>query len=258
MRSTDQIWEVGGLTVDSSDDLRDHGVTVMRDLEASACFAAGTLLHTQGGLKPIEKIQVGDMVLSKHESGEGERAYKRVTKTFVHEDEVLVSLGYGEWDDDKGTVWGERLLVTPNHPIWVEGKGWKEAGTMRSTLKPTKLETLEGSNVRSGYAFKLYSTTTPNIAWMLKTFTNSGLGYKGSLFDVTQNKQVMDEANPGCSKSAFWGDDRGLSGAKPGKEHLYRARVYNLEVEDFHTYYVGKHGVWVHNKNLQVKLKMSG
>ena len=36
--------------------------------------------------------------------------------------------------------------------------------------------------------------------------------------------------------------------AKP--EHLYTTTVYNLEVEDFHTYYVGKAGVWVHNKSL--------
>ncbi len=26
-----------------------------------------------------------------------------------------------------------------------------------------------------------------------------------------------------------------------------KTRVYNIEVEDFHTYYVGKHGGWVHN-----------
>lgn len=25
------------------------------------------------------------------------------------------------------------------------------------------------------------------------------------------------------------------------------ATVYNLEVEDFHTYYVGEEGMWVHN-----------
>ncbi len=25
--------------------------------------------------------------------------------------------------------------------------------------------------------------------------------------------------------------------------------VYNLEVEDYHTYFVGEHGIWVHNKN---------
>jgi Hint domain-containing protein len=33
-----------------------------------ACFAAGTLVHTREGLKAIEQIQVGDWVLSKHES----------------------------------------------------------------------------------------------------------------------------------------------------------------------------------------------
>lgn len=31
-----------------------------------ACFAGGTLVHTKAGLVPIEKIQVGDLVLSKH------------------------------------------------------------------------------------------------------------------------------------------------------------------------------------------------
>jgi hypothetical protein len=33
-------------------------------------------------------------------------------------------------------------------------------------------------------------------------------------------------------------------------EELYlHLPVYNLEVEDFHTYYVGEHGIWVHNTN---------
>jgi hypothetical protein len=31
--------------------------------------------------------------------------------------------------------------------------------------------------------------------------------------------------------------------------HLFRTRVYNLEVEDSHTYYAGELGVWVHNNN---------
>ena len=33
-------------------------------------FVAGTLVHTDKGLVPIEQIKVGDMVLSKHENGE--------------------------------------------------------------------------------------------------------------------------------------------------------------------------------------------
>ena len=39
--------------------------------------------------------------------------------------------------------------------------------------------------------------------------------------------------------------------AKP--EHIFKATVYNIEVEDFHTCYVGEVGVWVHNKNIAVK-----
>jgi hypothetical protein len=29
----------------------------------------------------------------------------------------------------------------------------------------------------------------------------------------------------------------------------YRATVYNLEIVDYHTYFVGVDGVWVHNSN---------
>lgn len=43
-------------------------------------FVAGTLVHTDQGLVPIEQINVGDLVLSKSESGDV--AYKRVVRTF--------------------------------------------------------------------------------------------------------------------------------------------------------------------------------
>ena len=32
----------------------------------------------------------------------------------------------------------------------------------------------------------------------------------------------------------------------------YRVEVYDLDVEDFHTYFVGYEGVWVYNKNVDV------
>ena len=38
-------------------------------------------------------------------------------------------------------------------------------------------------------------------------------------------------------------------GIEPTGDNLLKAAVYNLEVEDFHTYYVGEQGVWVHNTN---------
>ena len=45
-------------------------------------MVAGTLVHTDKGLVPIEQLKVGDMVLSKDESNTGEQAYKRVVSTF--------------------------------------------------------------------------------------------------------------------------------------------------------------------------------
>jgi hypothetical protein len=69
-------------------------------------------------------------------------------------------------------------------------------------------------------------------------------------------------------KYLTYNDDRGdivdLSNGKIvfGEEHVrlelvdtagrwmrFKARVYNIEVEDFHTYYVGQLGAWVHNTN---------
>jgi len=32
-------------------------------------------------------------------------------------------------------------------------------------------------------------------------------------------------------------------------KYIYRATVYNIEVEGWHTYFVGELGVWVHNAN---------
>ena len=40
-------------------------------------FVAGTLIHTDKGLVPIQELKVGDMVLSKDESGEGDLVYSK-------------------------------------------------------------------------------------------------------------------------------------------------------------------------------------
>jgi hypothetical protein len=57
------------------------------------CFVAGTLVHTREGLKPIEEIKVGDYVLSKPESGEGELCYQPVTRTYEYDDRELYYVG---------------------------------------------------------------------------------------------------------------------------------------------------------------------
>jgi RHS repeat-associated protein len=81
------------------------------------CFVAGTPVLTQEGDRPIEKIRVGDLVLS-GDPATGMPSYQRVAKTFVRETDVIVTV---EATD------GRSVETTPNHPFWVEGRGFVEA-----------------------------------------------------------------------------------------------------------------------------------
>jgi hypothetical protein len=75
-------------------------------------------------LKPIEQIKVGDYVLSKPESGEGELSYQPVTRTYQYEDRGLY---FVVWEARKEQAEGEKpawdrdcMAVTGGHPIWVK------------------------------------------------------------------------------------------------------------------------------------------
>lgn len=207
-----------------------------------ACYAGGTLVHTKNGLVPIEQIQVGDWVLSKHESGEGEREYKRVTKTFVHEDrEVIMILCGGAGAD--GLYCSYDLVVTAEHPFWVKGKGWKPAGKLKNSLPRTVLEVVEGIYSYVGGNVRLFKTDQPGVAWVPMSSSGDQLGRVGSHLEVATMTYIRRH-----DVALDFESVRKTKRVKP--EHLFKTTVYNLEVEDFHTYYVGKAGVWVHNKNI--------
>ena len=46
-------------------------------------FTAGTLVHTETGLVPIEQLKIGDKVLSNAANGSGELIYKAITNTMI-------------------------------------------------------------------------------------------------------------------------------------------------------------------------------
>jgi hypothetical protein len=230
--------------------------------EAGGCFVAGTLVHTKDGLKPIEQIQVGDWVLSKPESGEGEQAYKRVVNTFSFEDKVVRLVEYavlrnGEWHEDCVTT-------TNNHPFWVKGidasrfpsvmtwehlqTGWTRADHLFGGLL-IELPTGETAMVRSNHRDVLWKTKRPGIAWEGTVSTDTGGTYRvantGEFcpFDTDELTSINHDYN----------DDETFSARRENTEWeqkwLYTTKVYNFEVEDFHTYYVGTLGAWVHNTN---------
>ncbi|MBW0435907.1 hypothetical protein HGB47_20070 [Leptospira yasudae] len=77
------------------------------------CFVAGTLVHTKDGLKKIEEIQVGDVVLSKSDVS-GEMSYRRVVNTFVRQADLIYKVSF-----EDGTV----LETTWNHPFRTQKAG---------------------------------------------------------------------------------------------------------------------------------------
>jgi YD repeat-containing protein len=120
----DDALRFGGRVLRSSDDLARAGARVddvgelRRVGGPGGCFVAGTLVHTQDGLVPIEQIRIGTMVLSQSEHG-GPLGMRRVNDVFVLEDKAIFEIAYT-------TAGGrtERQEATPNHPYWVRDLGW--------------------------------------------------------------------------------------------------------------------------------------
>lgn len=80
----------------------------------SECFAAGTLVWTNTGKVAIDKLQVGDLVLSQ-DVDTGELNFKPVVSTSVRPPSELVKLRLD----------GEEFILTRGHPLFVVGQGWR-------------------------------------------------------------------------------------------------------------------------------------
>ncbi len=242
-------------------------------------FVAGTLVHTDKGLVPIEQIKVGDMVLSKHESGQGEQAYKRVVRTFKSEEKKRVVQIKFRDNDNNGEMC---LFATEDHPFWVdEMGGW-------TPLKDfPRCEEVIGSSLRNIHNDLLTVCNTPWIPLLKTTVEDialssnvwqweAGCGFS-ALVDFRDQRPLLvisregnflvellsDSFSPNehvkyLSPSEedpefiFYNDTlRGdLSPVDDGRDNAYTTYVYNIEVADNHTYFVGKSGILVHDNSL--------
>ncbi|WP_415830431.1 polymorphic toxin-type HINT domain-containing protein, partial [Kibdelosporangium persicum] len=80
------------------------------------CFPAGTPVAVANGSKPIEQIAVGDHVWARQIST-GRSQLRRVEGLFNKHATEMLTISVGE-----------NVHVTPQHPFWVVGKGWVDAG----------------------------------------------------------------------------------------------------------------------------------
>jgi pretoxin HINT domain-containing protein len=81
-----------------------------------SCFVKGTPVWTKTGQRPVESIEVGDLVLSQ-DVNSGELKYQPVVARTVRPPSEIVKI----------SVDGEELRATRGHPFWVAGVGWRMA-----------------------------------------------------------------------------------------------------------------------------------
>ena len=91
------------------------------------CFAAGTPVVTESGLRPIETIREGDVVLAGDEAS-GARGWRRVVRRFVTPKQPLWRLVLRRRVDDAWAT--ETIEATPEHPFFVRGVGWRAVRTL--------------------------------------------------------------------------------------------------------------------------------
>lgn len=80
-----------------------------------SCFTAGTMIATPTGSVPIENLQLGDFVLSRHEDDPtGLLVPRRVTSLFSNASSELLWITFET---------GMTIAVTPEHPFWEVRRG---------------------------------------------------------------------------------------------------------------------------------------
>ena len=89
---------------------------------SSTCFAAGTPILTPTGSKLIEEFRPGDWVLSRPSDRPVERPVPRIVQEVFERYSPILEL----------VVEGRRIRTTGEHPFYVAGRGWTQAGSLRT------------------------------------------------------------------------------------------------------------------------------
>lgn len=249
-------------------------------------FVSGTLVHTDKGLVPIKDIKVGDMVLSRDQhNAEGELVYKPVLHTIVTKDvPVFFATFTPESVDDLPFEQQNNfdlyvdVLCTASHPVWIQNKGWVKASDIEMVDMATLLsgepafceigssgEILEPifktENIEVGFIPNLSIQTNDGRFINLltgKSLSHGGYdpvfkklfiedsGWKQRLLEQTP-VELRDNAEFYNFRTGFWQEGAGIDWAEG--EGPVTTTVYNIEVADTHTYFVGEQGLWVNGDN---------
>jgi hypothetical protein len=177
-------------------------------------FRGGNPGAYEESLKPLESIQAGDWELSRSENGQGELAYKRVTRTFKSENKavwIVALIPQSEPDRverEEGFVDSKqisRLIVTLSHRFGVKDASWirvdySEDPRNYALRRAYQLNLVNGETAALVVVDPLYGTLEPGIAWRL-SMPYSGRGISVDLsrggasaeFDYTLSRKFRND-----------------------------------------------------------------
>ncbi|GAB5402414.1 MAG: hypothetical protein Aurels2KO_06450 [Aureliella sp.] len=114
-----------------------------------SCLVPGTLVQTSTGLVPIEKIKIGDMVLSQ-DVETAELALKPVLLTTIRPPKTTIKIKTGS----------DTIEATGGHLWWVSGKGWVKTRDLKPSMT---LHTATGTVEIESLAFNPSAQRTYNL-----------------------------------------------------------------------------------------------
>jgi hypothetical protein len=145
-----------------------------------SCFAAGTPVRTRAGLRPIEAVGVGDLVLSRDVST-GRLGFHPVVAVFRNPPGATLRV---ELED-------ETIVATPVHRFWRVGRGWAMARELRpgDTIRtlvggPSRVVSVRGDRVQRVFNLEVARDHTFLVGWKgLLVHDNTLPGWNEPVFD---------------------------------------------------------------------------
>lgn len=199
---------------------------------ANGYFSTGTPVHTPSGLVPIESVRVGDVVLSR-DFASGATTQGRIARTHASPDQELLIVRFHKDGPGDDSMLIDTLGTTAGQTFYLKDAEWLTANALDNG---DRLELYDRSHGRVICSERLHTTNEPGIGWAIGVWGTRLNDGAGNSVDLRSHRPDV-----ALEESFNWPALADRDGT------VYRALVFGLEVEDFHSFFVGTLGAWVHD-----------